>query len=78
MPPFLKMLNMKTLGEDIVERMSKMIGKIAHKLMQVDLHLKYKEPILSYYTFICESEDDSIRFSAASNLPAFQLIYTKK
>jgi hypothetical protein len=49
MPPLLKMLNLKATTEDVVPRMSKLIGKITHKLMQLDLHQKHKEPILNYF-----------------------------
>jgi len=71
MPPLLKMLNLKATTEDVVPRMSKLIGKITHKLMQLDLHQKHKEPILNYFLWLTEVEEDEIRLNAAFNLPAF-------
>jgi glutamine synthetase adenylyltransferase len=71
MPPLLKMLNLKSNAEEVLPRMSKLIGKIVHKLTKDELHLKYKEAFLSYFSWISESEDDGIRLNAAYNLPAF-------
>jgi hypothetical protein len=70
-PPFLKMLNLRNLDEDFAPRMSKMIGKISHKLMINELHLKYKEQIFNYFVWMFESQDDKIRLNAAYNLPSF-------
>jgi hypothetical protein len=70
-PPFLKMLNLKTASEGVAPRMSRMIGKISHKLMIMELHLKYKEQIFNYFIWMFESQNDQIRLNAAYNLPAF-------
>lgn len=37
--------------------MAVLIGKIVHKLSAFDLHIKYKEQILSFYKEIVEHRD---------------------
>ena len=55
--------------------MAKLIGQISYKLSPFGLHLKYQEPILSFYKKTCESEDLVVQKAALYNLPCFHLLY---
>jgi HEAT repeat protein len=76
-PPLLKML---TLGvhDEIDLRFSKMFGSIVFSLVKLELHLKYKEKLFSYYRQLLDHPNDEIRINAAFNLPCFNSIYNRR
>lgn len=76
-PPLLKML---TLGvhDEIDLRLSKMFGSIVFSLVKLELHLKYKEQLFSYYRQLLDHPKDEIRINAAYNLPCFNSIYNRR
>lgn len=57
-PNLIKAFSMDSNQSEIVIRMSKIIGKIVHKLSHFDLHTKYQEELLSFYKAIVNHEDD--------------------
>ena len=52
-----------------------MIGRIAFKLSTFDLHIKYKEQILTFYKTIISHKDEDIVMAGVYNLPCFHLLY---
>lgn len=52
-----------------------MIGKIAYKLSKNELHLKYKEQILTFYKTIINHKEEENVMSAVFNLPCFHQLY---
>ena len=61
--------------DEIIVRMGRMIGKIAYKLSKNDLHLKYKEQILTFYKTIINHKEEENVMSAVFNLPCFHQLY---
>ena len=61
--------------EEVVLKMSQIIGQLLFKLKAKQLHLKYKEEFLEFYKFICGHKTDKVREHAAFNLPCFNSIY---
>jgi len=55
--------------------MARIIGKIVHKLSAFDLHLKYKDQILTFYKAMVEHRDPENNLSGIYNLPCFNLLY---
>jgi len=91
-PCLIKMLTTQQQNEEVVTRMSKMIGRIAFKLLGIPCapssvkgapvmipatHTKLREHLISYFQFICEHENDVIRYNAAYNLPCFHMLFRK-
>ena len=74
-PNFLKALVFENNHDEIIGRMSKMIGRIAYKLSFFELHIKYKEQILSFYKSIITHKDESNVYSGVFNLPCFHKLY---
>lgn len=75
MPNFLKALDFENNHDEIIVRMSKMIGPLSFKLSKHDLHLKYKEPILTFYKTIINHKEEENVMSAVYNLPCFHQLY---
>lgn len=71
---------MLTLGvhDEIDIRLSKMFGSIVFSLVKLELHLKYKEKLFSYYRQLLDHSNDVIRTNAAFNLPCFNSIYNRR
>lgn len=60
-PSFLKLLNIEN-HDEVVERMSLIVGPIAFKLMTKDeLHIKYQQNILEFYRATCVHKSDQCR-----------------
>ena len=74
-PNFLKALVFENNHDEIIVRMGRMIGKIAFKLSKNDLHLKYKEQILTFYNDINNHKDEENVMSAVFNLPCFHQLF---
>ncbi len=77
-PNFLKALDIKNNHYEIISRMAKLIGRIVHKLSAFDLHIKYKEQILTFYKEIIEHRDEENVKQGIYNLPCFNLLYKDK
>ena len=77
-PNLIKGFNMDSNQSEIVIRMSKIIGKIVHKLSHFDLHTKYQEELLSFYKAIVNHEDDQCVENGIYNLPCFHSLYRDK
>ena len=58
--------------------MAKLIGRIVHKLSAFDLHIKYKDEILTFYKEIIEHRDEENVKQGIYNLPCFNLLYKDK
>lgn len=92
-PCLIKMLTTQQQNEEVVVRMSKMLGRIAFKLLGNGgstalnakgapvlvpaTHTKLREHLISYFQFVCEHENDVIRLNACYNLPCFHLLFRK-
>ena len=74
-PNFLKALVVNNNHDEIVARMARLIGPIVHKLSAFDLHLKYKEPILTFYKEMINHRDEDNVLCGIYNLPCFNLLY---
>ena len=75
-PSFLKLLNTENQHDEVMDRMSAIIGPVASKLHQKeDLHLKYQQQILDFYRVASQHKSDECRQNAAYNLPCMNLIY---
>ena len=74
-PNFLKALIITNNHDEIIQRMAQIIGKVVHKLSAFDLHLKYKEQILSFYKAMVEHRDPENNMTGIKNLPCFNLLY---
>lgn len=57
-PNFLKALIISNNHDEIIARMAKLIGRVVHKLSAFDLHIKYKEQILTFYKEIINHSDE--------------------
>ena len=71
----LKALVIDNNHDEIIVRMSKMIGRLAYKLSANDLHVKYKEAILTFYKTIINHKDEECVLSGVYNLPCFHQLY---
>lgn len=71
----LKALVIDNNHDEIIVRMSRMIGRIAYKLSSYDLHIKYKEPILTFFKTIINHKDEECVLSGIYNLPCFHKLY---
>ena len=74
-PNFLRALVIQKNHDEIVEKMARIIGRIVHKLSAYDLHLKYKNQILSFYKAMVEHKDLENNITGIKNLPCFHLLY---
>lgn len=63
-PNFLKALVINNNHNEIVQRMAALIGRITHKLSFFDLHLKYKDQIMTFYKEIIEHPEEGNRLAA--------------
>ncbi len=72
-PPLLEMLNQE--HEEVVLKMSMIIGQLLFKLKAKQLDVKYKEELMEFFKFICGHKLEKIRLNAAYNLPCFNKIY---
>lgn len=52
-PNLLRAFRIEHNPDEITERMAKMVGRVVHKLSPLNLHLKYKTEILTFYKAIC-------------------------
>ncbi len=57
--------------EEIMIRLSHMLGKIVYELRRYDLNLKHKAKLVEFFQTICNHKDIEIRRNAAYNLPCF-------
>jgi hypothetical protein len=74
-PPLLKLL--LSDHDEIVIRMSRIVGQLVHKLQAHELHEKYKAEFIEFYKGICVHRCEEIRENAAYNLPAMNMIFRK-
>ena len=58
--------------------MAKLIGRVVHKLSAFDLHIKYKDQILTFYKEIINHSDEENALQGILNLPCFNLLYKDK
>lgn len=74
-PPLLKLL--ESNHDEIVIRMSRIVGQLAHKLKAHEAPLleKYKDEFIAFYKMICVHRCEECRENAAFNLPAMNLIF---
>lgn len=77
-PNFLKALVIRNNHDEIIARMAKLIGRVVHKLSAFDLHIKYKEQILTFYSEIINHSDEENALQGILNLPCFNLLYKDK
>lgn len=72
-PPLLEMLNQE--HEEVVQKMSLIIGQLIFKLKAKQLDVKYKEEFMEFFKYICGHKLEKVRQNAAYNLPCFNTIY---
>lgn len=77
-PNFLKALVISNNHDEIIERMSELIGRIVHKISAFELHIKYQEQILTFYKAIIEHRDEKNVIQGIRNLPCLNLLYKDK
>ena len=58
--------------------MAALIGRIVYKLSSFDLHIKYKDQILTFYKAIIDHRDESNVVQGIKNLPCFYMLYKDK
>jgi hypothetical protein len=61
--------------EEIVMRLTRIIGEIVFKIKKWDFHLKYKTNFVDFFNTACTSKELDLRRHAAYNLPCFNLLY---
>ena len=55
--------------------MGELIGRVVHKLSAFDLHIKYKEQILTFYKAMVNHRDEANQMQGILNLPCMNLLY---
>lgn len=74
-PPLLKLLSSQ--HDEIVMRMSQILGQLAYKLQAKDLHEKYKDEFIEFFKSTCVHKCEECRENSAFNLPAMNMIFRK-
>lgn len=66
---------MEVIIEEITFRLAKILGKIVFKLKDFDLHLKYRDQLVSFFTSTCTHKELEMRRAGCFNLPCFHLLF---
>ena len=61
--------------EEIQVRIAEMFGRIVYSLKPFNLHMKFKDPILDFYSKMTNHKELKMRRHAAYNLPCFNQLY---
>lgn len=77
-PNLIKTLSLEKNHDEIIVRMSKNIGKIVYKLSAFDLHVKYKEELLTFFKAMVNYKDEECVIYGIYNLPCFHALYRDK
>lgn len=77
-PNLIKGLSLEKNHDEIIVRMSKIIGKIVYKLSCFDLHVKYQDQLLSFYKAMVSHKDEACVINGIYNLPCFHALYRDK
>jgi hypothetical protein len=66
---------MEVIIEEITYRLAMILGKIVFKLKDFDLHLKYREQLISFFNSSCTHKELEMRRAGCFNLPCFHLMF---
>lgn len=77
MPCLLNFIDIENqMGQvDIITRISEIFGGVVAKLKEVNMHLKYKKELITYYLQLCDSKEEQLRYQAVYNLPCMNFVY---
>lgn len=70
-PNMIKACDMEHNHDEIILKMAEIIGRIVYKLSTYDLHIKYKDKILTFFLAVCNSENVEVKEFGIYNLPCF-------
>jgi len=77
-PNLIKGLSLEKNHDEIIVRMSNLIGKIVYKLSAFDLHVKYQQQLLTFYKAMVNHHDEQCVQNGIYNLPCFHALYRDK
>ena len=70
-PNMIKAFEIEHNHDEIILKMAEIIGRIVYKLSTYDLHMKYKDKILTFFLYVCNSKNDEVKAFGIYNLPCF-------
>ena len=74
----IKGLSLEKNHDEIIVRMSNLIGKIVYKLSAFDLHVKYQDQLLIFFKAMINHKDEQCVQNGIYNLPCFHALYRDK